>query len=88
MKKLRIFATITTVLGYLSVLSLIFLFLALSDIAHQEEDLTLEWHITGICIINLSAFTISTFVTLGFLFKSAGKWDDTGSSFRRLKGRQ
>ncbi len=67
MKKLRISATITAILGLFSVLALIFLFLALCDIARMEEDLTLEWHIAGICMIVLAAFTVSTIVTLGFL---------------------
>lgn len=70
MKSLRISASITGVLGFLSVIALILLFLALSDIADQEANLTLEWYISGISILILSAFTISTFVTLGFLVKS------------------
>ena len=69
MKNFRLSATVTAILGFLSVLALIFLFLALSDIAHQEEDLTLEWYVTGVCMIILAGFTISTFVTLGFGLK-------------------
>jgi hypothetical protein len=69
MKNLRFSATITAILGFLSVLALIVLFLALSDIANHEPDLTLEWYLSGICIFVLSAFTLSTFVTLGFLLK-------------------
>jgi uncharacterized membrane protein len=70
MKRLKFLTSITAILGFLSVIALIFLFLALTDIAHQEQDLTLEWHIVGICIIILSTFTISTFVTLGFFLQS------------------
>ena len=70
MKKLRISATFTTILGALSVIAISLLILALSDIAKQTEDLTLEWYLTGICLIIFGAFTISTFVTIGFLFKS------------------
>lgn len=70
MKKLRLSATITAILGILSVLSIISLYLALSDIANHEQDQTLEWYVSGICIIILGTFTISTFVTLGLLFKS------------------
>jgi hypothetical protein len=70
MKSLRMSATITAILGFLSVIALIMLFLALSDIADHEPNLTLEWYISGICIFILGAFTISTFFTLGFLFKS------------------
>jgi cytochrome c biogenesis protein CcdA len=78
MKKLRLSSTITAILGFLSVFALIMLFLALSDIAGHNEDLTLEWRIAGICIIVLSAFTISTFVTLGLLLKSKSIWLNTG----------
>lgn len=67
MKKLIFSATVTAVFGFLSVIALILLYLSLSDIANHEPDLTLEWYISGICIIILSVFTISTFVTLGFL---------------------
>jgi hypothetical protein len=69
MKNFRLSATFTVILGFLSVLALIFLFLALSDIAHREEDLTLEWYVTGVCMIILTAFTISSFMTLGFGLK-------------------
>ena len=76
MKKLRFSATCTATLGFLSVLALIFLFLALTDISHQEQDLTLEWYIAGICMIILGAFTISTFITLGLLFKKREFWNE------------
>ena len=69
MKKLIFSAICTAVLGFFSVLALILLYLALSDISNHESDLTLEWYIAGVSIIILSAFTISTFVTLGFLLK-------------------
>ena len=79
-KKIRFSATITMILGFLSVLALIFLFLALSDIADGEEDLKLEWHIAGISMIVLGAFTLSTFVTLGLLIKNSKIWQNTGIS--------
>jgi hypothetical protein len=69
MKNFKLSAAVTAILGFLSVLALIFLFLALADIAHMDEDLTLEWYVAGICMIILAAFTISTFVTLGFGLK-------------------
>jgi Na+-driven multidrug efflux pump len=75
MKNLRVSATFTAIFGFFSVLALIFLFLALSDIAHKEEDLKLEWHIAGICMIILSAFTVSTFITLGFLIRGDRIWE-------------
>jgi len=69
MKKLIFSATFTAGFGVLSVISLVLLYKALSDIANHEPDLTLEWYITGICLIILCAFTLSTFITLGFLLK-------------------
>jgi hypothetical protein len=69
MKKLKFSATITAILGFLSALTLFFLFLALSDISHKEEDLTLEWYVAGVCMMIIGAFIISTFVTLGFGLK-------------------
>ena len=69
MRNLRFSATITAILGFLSVIALIVLFLALTDIANHEPDLTLEWYLSGICIFVLGVFTISTLVTLGFLKK-------------------
>jgi uncharacterized membrane protein len=70
MKKLRISATITTILGALSGIALILMFLALSDIADPTEPVKTEWRVVGICMIVLSAFVVSTFVTIGFLLKS------------------
>jgi len=74
-RKLRLSATVTTILGLISVIAIIFLFLALADIAQMEEDLSLEWRVAGVCIIFLSAFIISTFITLSMLFKTYGYTD-------------
>lgn len=76
MRKLRLSATITAILGFLTVFALILLYLALADIAHREEDLTLEWYIAGVCFVILCNFTVSTFITLGFLMKISIFWKD------------
>jgi hypothetical protein len=73
-RKLRFSVTLTLVLGIISVLFIILLFLALADIGHGGEDLTLEWHIAGISIIVLVVFVISTFVTIGYLMKNPAMW--------------
>lgn len=70
MKKMKFSATVTAVLGLLSIVALILLFLALSDIADSGTALKTEWYIAGLCIIVLSAFTISTFITLAFFLKT------------------
>jgi hypothetical protein len=62
-------AIVNSILAVLSVAALIFLFLALSDIADHEPNLTLEWYVAGICLFILAAFIISTIVTLVLLFK-------------------
>ena len=67
MKNLKISVTITIVLGGVATLAMIFLYLALSDIAHNEPDLSLEWRIAGISMMVLGIFIISTFTTIGIL---------------------
>lgn len=77
----------TTILGLFSVLALILMYLALSDIAQGEEDLILEWYIVGVCLIIISAFTISTFVTLGLGLKyfKVSQNDDKTEAPRQLR---
>ena len=70
MKKLKIATNITFALALISVVALFFQFLALADIAQNKEDLKLEWYITGISMIVLGVFIISTIVTLGIFFKN------------------
>jgi uncharacterized membrane protein len=70
MKTLKIAATVTSILGFFSVIALVFLYLALSDIANHEPDQTLEWYVAGICLIVLCAFTLSTLITMARLFKT------------------
>ncbi len=41
MKKIRIWATVTLTLGILGFVLLFFMFLALADISHGEQDLSL-----------------------------------------------
>jgi len=73
-RKLRLSATLTFILGIISVLFIILLYLALADIGHGGEDLSLEWRIAGISLIVLSVFVISTFVTIGYLMKNPALW--------------
>lgn len=78
-RNLRLSVTITMILGFLSVLSLISLVLALSDIAKGTEDLKIEWYIAGISILIFGIFTVSTFITLGIMMKSREIWPKTNS---------
>jgi hypothetical protein len=70
MKKLKIAANVTFVLSLISAVALIFQYLALLDIAQDKEDLKLEWQVTGISMMILGIFVISTLVTLGMLFRN------------------
>ena len=70
MKNLKISAAITLVLGILATMATLFMFLALSDIANNEPDLSLEWRIVGISMIITGVFIISTFTTIGILLKN------------------
>jgi uncharacterized membrane protein len=69
MKKLKLSATVNAILGILSALALILLYLTLSDIAGATGNSSLEWYIVGICMIILSVFTISSFITVVYTFK-------------------
>lgn len=72
MRRLRLSATVTAVLGFFATLSLIFLFLALADIADSTAN-TAEWYAAGVCLIVLTAFTMSVFITLGYLLKTSDR---------------
>lgn len=67
-KRLKLSASITLVLGIFSAIAVLFTFLALCDIGNQESDQTLEWFIVGIGLIIWVAFIVSTLVTIRFLF--------------------
>ena len=74
MKKLRISATVTAILGFLSLIALVIMYLSLSDIA-KEPDSVLEWKIVQFSWIAILFFIISAFFTLGYIFKIPGLWD-------------
>lgn len=73
MRKLRLSATVTAVLGFLAVLSLVFLFLALSDITHAGTEQASEKLVAVICLIILTAFTLSVFIMLGYLLRTSDR---------------
>jgi uncharacterized membrane protein len=73
MKTLRISTTVTAVLGFLSLIALVFMYLALSDIS-KEPDTVLEWKVVQFCWITLLLFVISSFFTIGIILKIPGLW--------------
>ena len=77
MKKLRISATFSAILGFLSLIALVLMYFALSDIS-KEPDVLLEWRIVQISWITLLLFVISTFFSIGFVLKIPGLFEKPG----------
>lgn len=73
MKKLRISSMVTAILGFLSLIALVLMYFALSDIS-KEPDILLEWKVVQFCWITLLLFVISTFFTVGYILKIPGLW--------------
>ena len=73
MKNLRISATVTIFLGFLSLIALLLMYLALSDIS-KEPDTVVEWKVVQFCWITILLFVISTFFTIGYVLKVPGLW--------------
>ena len=69
MKKIRIWATVTLTLAILSFVLLLFMFLALADISHGEQDLTAEWGVLRLGFFVLFFLIIATFFSTGLVFK-------------------
>ncbi len=69
MQNLKFSATVNAVLCVFAVLALIFLYLALSDIADGSGNSSFEWYVAGICMIILGVFTVSSMVTVVYAFK-------------------
>jgi hypothetical protein len=68
LKRLRVSATITVILGIVSAIAVLFTYLALCDIANHEPNQTLEWYMVGVGLLIWVAFIVSTLVSMKFLF--------------------
>jgi hypothetical protein len=79
MKKLRVWATVAFVLGILALVLLLFMFLALADISHGEQDLTTEWGILRAGFFVIFFLIVATFVCTGLIFKYFRDKDGPGS---------
>lgn len=55
---------LTMALGVASLLAGVLGHLALTDIYHQEADVSLEWHIVQVCTLVFLTFTCSALFTL------------------------
>jgi hypothetical protein len=69
MNKMKKYVVITLILSGLSILALVFSHLALTDIYHGGEDLTLEWSLLRIAAIIFILFIISTMLTMKKVLK-------------------
>jgi hypothetical protein len=69
MNKMKKYAVITLILSGLSILALVFSHLALTDIYHGGEDLTLEWSLLRIAAIIFIVFITSTILTMKKVLK-------------------
>ena len=70
MSSLRRQIRFTLVLGWVALVAGIFTLLALTDIAHGEQDLTLEWRIVRVCTLIIGLFLSTTLFTLRRTLKS------------------
>jgi hypothetical protein len=68
MKKLRIWAAISLTLGIAGLISLFLSFLALADISHGEEDVSLEWGVVQLAFFVIFFLIVATFILTGLMF--------------------
>ncbi len=66
-RRLRSVSKFTAIMTFFSVIALVLLFLALSDISKGGEDLKLEWIVAGLSFIILAVYVISVIITLIFM---------------------
>ena len=67
MKTMKILSYFSIFTGILSGIAQVFQFLALSDIAHNEPDSTLEWKVTGLCMLITIVFIILAVISFIYL---------------------
>ncbi|NMC41665.1 MAG: hypothetical protein GYA43_10945 [Bacteroidales bacterium] len=66
-RRLRSVSKFTAIMTFFSVIALVLLFLALSDISKGGEDTKLEWVVAGLSFIILAVYVISVIITLIFI---------------------
>jgi hypothetical protein len=72
MKKLRIWARIALTLGLLALVVLFLMHLALTDIYHGEDDVSLEWTILRLGFFVIFFLIVATFMCTGLVLKYFG----------------
>lgn len=69
MKRLRIWATVTLTLSILGLVLLFLSFLALTDIYHGEENVSLEWGIIRLGFFVIFFLIVATFICTDLVLK-------------------
>ena len=79
MHPLRPLLSLTLALGALSTLALIACMLALTDIAHGEADVRLEWWVVRIGFLVVALFIGTVFMTIGKVLQAMKEVPDVES---------
>ncbi len=69
MKKLRIWASVTLTLAIVGLVFLLFMFLALVDISHGEENVVTEWLVVRLGLLVLFLVIVAIFIGTGLILK-------------------
>ncbi len=70
MNKNKHYLTINLLLAVISIIALVFIHMALTDIYHGGEDLKLEWNVIRGCVAIIGIFVLFTVFTLIKLLRS------------------
>jgi uncharacterized membrane protein len=70
MKKLRIWASVALTLGFVGLVFLLLMFLALVDISHGETDVAGEWLIVRLGLLVIFFVIVAVFVGTGLVLKN------------------
>jgi uncharacterized membrane protein (UPF0182 family) len=74
MKRLRLSATITAVLGLFSIPSVVYIYIEFLDLSEKAiRHVKINHILTTASLIILGVFIISTFITLGYFLKTSNK---------------
>ena len=76
MKKLRIWASVALTLGFVGLVFLLLMFLALVDISHGETDLAGEWLIVRLGLLVIFFVIVAVFVGTGLVLKNVRDRED------------
>ena len=76
MKKLRIWASVALTLGFVGLIFLLLMFLALVDISHGETDLAGEWLIVRLGLLVIFFVIVAVFVGTGLVLKNVRDRED------------